>query len=80
MNKHSEWKDNETGYCADLVRTGGDRNVPRESVASYLALQFHDAVRCNAVAAQHELARLVNIWADQFPESDLDLSELDQNR
>lgn len=43
MPQLHDWKDNEFGYCQGVVRTQGNRSVPREYVASYLGVQIASA-------------------------------------
>lgn len=67
----NEWKNGEVGYCLRLVRDRGDRNVPRESVAAYLDVQFYDALRDRtagkpgAVEAVEALDHIAAIWEER---------------
>lgn len=53
MDTLHDWKDNEYGYCLGLLRTNGDRNVPRRSIQSYFQVQISDAKR----DARHDVAQ-----------------------
>ena len=67
MNKHF-WTD-ELGYIAGLLRTEGDGNVPRSSVAGYLETQYNQAARdeemgpvANAISEAFQLVRDDDEW------------------
>lgn len=51
-----EWKDGEVEYCAGLLRTRGNSDVPAESIASYLEVQRAGASRSIAYARLHGTA------------------------
>jgi hypothetical protein len=40
MAHFSTWKDDEFGYCVELVQTQGNANVPFDAVESYLRVQI----------------------------------------
>lgn len=42
---HRPWNNGEYHYITELVRTGGNSNVPRPAVLSYLVLQVAGATR-----------------------------------
>lgn len=56
-----EWEE-ERAYCSSLVRDNGDRNVPRDSVASYLELQRASALREGHEDIAVALGLMLRLW------------------
>ena len=57
-----EWQE-EIVYCAGVVRKGGDRNVPRGAVASYLDLQANSARREGETDVVDKLDSMREAWS-----------------
>jgi hypothetical protein len=57
VSEPREWKDGEAGYCLGLVRSRGNRSVPRDAVESYLKCQVASATRDKAHTIAADLAR-----------------------
>lgn len=58
----NQWKDDEYGYCANLVAQNGTRNVPRESVDYYLRVQESSASMEGQPGVAAALLKLRNEW------------------
>lgn len=58
----NKWKDDEYGYCANLVEVGGTRNVPREAVDYYLRVQESAATMEDQYEVAAALLKLRNAW------------------
>lgn len=63
-----DWKAGEYQYCVDLVRTNGTREVPRESVLSYLEVQIASAERDEREDVIRALNMLRSRWLDWLAE------------
>jgi len=60
---NSTWKNGEYDYCRSLVFGGGPtKEVPRESVLSYLKLQHDCAARDGRFDVAGDIALLINRW------------------
>ncbi len=57
-----DWKDGEYQYCADLVVTCGDENVPSNCLRSYLMTQVVSAEKDNRSDVVAALRVLLNVW------------------
>jgi hypothetical protein len=57
-----EWQE-EIVYCASVVRKGGDHNVPRGAVASYLDLQAKSARREGETDIADKLDAMREVWS-----------------
>lgn len=62
----ASWKNSEIGYCAELVRKGGDTNVSRGSIADYLDLQATSARRDGRNDVAQALEHLRREWDDRL--------------
>lgn len=59
-----EWQD-EIAYCATLVATQGNKDVPKRLVEAYLAMQRRTADRTGFTDAGSALAKLETQWANR---------------
>jgi hypothetical protein len=57
-----EWKENEYLYCVTLLRTNGNKNVPREAIRAYFDVQIADAMREQRADVAAALCDVLTQW------------------